>query len=259
MTGIRSARRPASARRERPASMVRTTSRTEGTILVVDSSSRIGGELVEHLCVDGYDALHALTAEHARSLARSHLFRAVVLGDLAARRASLDLLGEIRSCTHSDCPWDADVPVIVLGACNAETELLRAFEEGADDFIARPVRYLEMRARLESVLRRAERLASARLLRVGNVSIETAVHSVLVAGEPVELRRLEYGMLVALARRPTNVFSKQELLRDVWGYSRAAGSTRTVDSHASRLRRKLATAGAPGLVVNVWGVGYRLT
>ncbi len=230
----------------------------QGAILVVESSVHIGEQLVEQLCADGYHAMQARTLGHARALARAHRLRAVVLGALDVRRASLGLLAEIRRFTDGDSVWDANTPVIVVSPSAGELDLLRAFEVGADDFIARPARYLELRARLRAVLRRVERPNSARLLRVGALSIDTTAHVVSVAGAPVELCRLEYELLVHLARRPTCVFSKQELLSEIWGYGSQAGA-RTVDSHSSRLRRKLDAAGAPGLVVNVWGIGYRLT
>ena len=83
------------------------------------------------------------------------------------------------------------------------------------------------------------------------------LHAVTLYGLPVDLRRLEFELLVHLAGDPERVFSKQELLRAVWGY-RSSGSTRTVDSHASRLRRKLRGATGGRWVINVWGVGYRL-
>jgi DNA-binding response OmpR family regulator len=135
--------------------------------------------------------------------------------------------------------------------------MLRAFEMGADDFIGVECSYLELRARLKAVLRRAEGFPATRLLRVGPLEIDTRAHRVLIAGASIELCRLEYELLVHLARDPTGVCSKQELLLAIW-HQHAGTGARTVDSHASRLRRKLDVAGAPGLVVNVWGVGYRL-
>ena len=230
----------------------------QGTILVVESDARIGRELVEQLRADGCPAMHARTAEHARVLARAHRLRAVVLGALDTWRPPLALLEEIRSGAVDDADWDERLAVIVVSPRAEELDLLRAFEAGADDFIAHPARYLELRARLRAVLRRVESPGSPRLLRVGDLSIDTAAHTVRVAGRQVELCRLEYELLVHLARHPTRVCSKQQLLSEIWGYRSQVGA-RTVDSHASRLRRKLDAAGAPGLVVNVWGVGYRLT
>ncbi|HEY8304910.1 MAG TPA: response regulator transcription factor [Solirubrobacteraceae bacterium] len=237
--------------------------RLDGAILVVEESERIGGELVEQLRADGYPALHARTAEHARVLARGQPIRAIALGALDAPRGALDLLEEIRRPSDRwriarEREWEEQLPVIVLSPGATQLDLLRAFETGADDFIAHPARYLELRARLRAVLRRAERATSGRLLRAGQLEIDTAAHRVRFAGAAVELSRLEYELLVHLARDPRAVCSKQELLRTIWSSRRSESSVRTVDSHASRLRRKLDAAGASGHVVNVWGVGYRL-
>lgn len=111
---------------------------------------------------------------------------------------------------------------------------------------------------MRAILRRsaaAPRLE--RLIEVGPLAIDTGAHVVTIAARAVELRRMEFDLLVHLAREPERVFTKSELLRAVWGY-RSGGSTRTVDSHASRLRRKLAPDGATRWVISVWGVGYRL-
>jgi DNA-binding response OmpR family regulator len=230
-------------------------------ILLVDTNAAIGGELVEQLRADRYRAVHARTAEHARVLARAQAIRAIVLGALDSPRGALDLLEEIRcpsTCAgHDRRGWDERLPAILINAAATQLDLLRAFEMGADDFIAHPTHYLELRARLKAVLRRAEGATPGRLLRVGALEIDTAAHRVRLAGAAVELCRLEYELLVHLARDPAAVCSKQELLHAIWG-QRSGSGARTVDSHASRLRRKLDAAGANGLVVNVWGVGYRL-
>ena len=139
-----------------------------------------------------------------------------------------------------------------------QPDVLRAFEVGADDFLARPARYLELRARLRAVLRRSESVAPGeRLLQVGPLAIDVDAHAVSLHGERLDLRRLEYELLVLLASAPERVFSKEELLRSIWGYQ-SCTATRTVDSHASRLRRQLDVDGRGRWVINVWGVGYRL-
>jgi DNA-binding response OmpR family regulator len=230
-------------------------------ILVAESGASIGNELVEQLRADRYHATLARTAQHARVLAQAQPIRAVVLGVLDAPRGALDMLEEIRhpdSQPTVEWSWDECLPAIVLSPGAGQLDLLRAFEMGADDFIVREgPYYLELRARLKAVLRRVEGSPAARTLQVGSLEIDTAAHLVRNAGMLVELCRLEYELLVYLARNPTGVCSKQELLQAIWGTGAGAG-TRTVDSHASRLRRKLDAAGAKGLVVNVWGVGYRL-
>ncbi len=232
----------------------------EAAILFVQSNPPLARELVEQLRADRFQAVLASGAEHARTLALMHRVRVVVLGELDAPRGALDLLEEIRGAREMSgtrAHWDARLPVIVIGSGDGQLELLRAFDAGADDFIAAPASYLELRARLRALLRRTEDPVDAPIVSVGSLAIDTAAHTVSFSGVKVELCRLEYELLVHLARKPTTVCSKRELLRVIWNRRTDQGA-RTLDSHASRLRRKLDAVGADGFVVNVWGVGYRL-
>jgi DNA-binding response OmpR family regulator len=227
-------------------------------MLVVDGDPELGQAIVEQLIADGYQAALARTAEHARVHARAGAPRLVVLGDLDPPRGTLELLEEIRQSDRAETPWEPDAPVIVIGSRARELEMLRAFELGADDYVARPASYLELRARLRAVLRRAGSAGGhSRALRVGALAIDPSARSVTIDGQAVDLRRQEFELLVHLAAEPQRVFRRDELLRALWGY-RSSGTTRTLDSHASRLRRKLDLDGSRRWVVNVWGVGYRL-
>jgi len=123
--------------------------------------------------------------------------------------------------------------------------------------VAQPYVYEELLARIRAVLRRARPWRDDERLRAGDIEIDLATRQVTVRGERVLLAGKEYELLLKLAADPSRVFTKDALLREVWGF-RAQGRTRTLDSHASRLRRKLGVAGAGPYVVNVWGVGYRL-
>jgi DNA-binding response OmpR family regulator len=227
------------------------------TILLVEAAPEIADPLVAQLGADGYHVALARSPAHALVLAGNAAPALVLLGGLASPRGTLSLLEQLRSASGVRV-WDRTVPAIVLGQANEQLELLRAFEAGADDFVGPAASYLELRARVRALLRRLHSECHDAVVEVGELTIDTHAHAVSLSGRAIELRRMEFDLLLHLAREPRRVFAKQELLRAVWGY-RACGATRTLDSHASRLRRKLNIDGAARWVINVWGVGYRLT
>jgi DNA-binding response OmpR family regulator len=241
---------------------VSTTSSDREPILVAEADADLGRVLVDQLVADGHPAELARTAGHACWMARARPPRLLVLGELDGPRGTIDLLESIRanSLERDDeqmpSPWPDRLPVIVLSARTTQADMLRAFEAGADDFLRRGAGYLELRARLQAVLRRSQHPPEDEPLKIGPLTIDRAGYTASLHDKPIVLRRMEYELLTHLARDPRRVFNKHELLKAVWGF-RSPGTTRTLDSHASRLRRKL-SAGGEHWIVNVRGVGYRL-
>jgi DNA-binding response OmpR family regulator len=154
--------------------------------------------------------------------------------------------------------WRGAAPVIVLGRSEAgAAERVRAFRRGCDDYVPRPFHYDELVERIRAVLRRAQPPARE-TIAAGPIAIDLRTRTVMLRGLRIGLAQKEFELLLRLARDPGRVCTKDELLRDVWGY-RSESRTRTLDSHASRLRRKLRAADPDTeFVENHWGVGYRL-
>jgi two-component system response regulator MtrA len=211
--------------------------------------------LCDHLRADQFEIVPASCAADAL---RQCQYRSpdLLLLDLGLPDASgLDVLREIRRAEGSTGRFDSGLPVIILSGRSSDVDRVRGLDEGADDFLGKPFHVPELVARIRSVLRRRSELRQGPI-RVGDLMIDPARREVRVDGDLVRLANKEYELLLALASDPRRVFTKSELLRDVWSFN-TMGRTRTLDSHASRLRRKLDPAGRR-YVTNVWGVGYRL-
>jgi DNA-binding response OmpR family regulator len=226
------------------------------TLLLVEDDPVLRTFLADNLTADGFDLVVAETVgDGLRELEYKRPDLAIV--DLALPDASgLELIGRVRAADGVASRLDPSVPLVVLSGRSGELDRMRAFERGVDDFVAKPFAYGELRLRLAAVLRRTRERRGQGRLRVGDLELDPASREVRLRGRRIDLSQKEFALLRALAVEPTRVLTKEELLRDVWGY-RSLGTTRTLDSHACRLRHKL---GADGdrFVVNVWGVGYRL-
>ena len=194
------------------------------TILIIEDDAATRTFLADNLCADGYEPLVADCARDGMRLLESKYPDLAIIDVALPDGSGLDRI--------------------------------RGFERGADDYVCKPFSYGELRARLAALLQRADQRRGAGRLRVGPLEVDPPSREVRLRGERIELSQKEYALLRALAAEPTRVWTKDELLRTVWGY-RAIGSTRTLDSHACRLRHKLGRRG-DRFVINVWGVGYRL-
>jgi DNA-binding response OmpR family regulator len=231
-------------------------SREEIASVVVCEDDDVTLELLcDHLIADRYSVLPAPSASDALRLCRYN-HPDLLLLDLSLPDASgLDVLREIRDADGVESRFDPRLPVIVLTGRGAETDRVRGLNSGADDYLTKPFSYPELRARIGAVLRRrSSRREGPR--RVGELVIDPLRRRVTVGERQVPLAKKEFSLLRALATDPTRVFAKEELLLSVWGF-RDPGRTRTLDSHASRLRRKLDPQHGR-YVINTWGIGYRL-
>ena len=223
-------------------------------VLVAEEDDVARAFLAENLTADGYEVRTADSREQA--LARLSVRQPdVIVVDVNGN--TLGLIDAIRAGDGLASHLDPATPLIVLTARVDELHRIRVLDRGGDDVLAKPYSYPELRARLAALLRRARASHAPRLLRVGELKIDLAARTVEMRGNRVELPAKEYELLRTLAREPTRVFTREELLRDVWGHAHG-GRTRTLDSHACRLRRRLADAGGDGVLQTIWGVGYRL-
>jgi len=227
-------------------------------ILIVESDRRLGEALASQLAADGFRVELARSARHARILAGESSPGLALLGHIDSPRGAVALIEEIRGAPGQGSCWDPGMAAMVIGGARGELDVLRAFESGADDFMPTPLGYLELRARMLAVLRRcAPPPDDERTLQVGPLTVDLLARAASLRGRALPLRRMEYELLARMAREPERAFPREELLRDIWRY-RSTGSTRTVDTHASRLRMQLRAVDPAPWVVAVWGIGYRL-
>ena len=227
----------------------------ESTIVLVENEPATRSFLEQQLTDDGFDVLSAARVGDALELVETASPALVLLDAVLPDGSGFDLCARLREGAPGRA-WDRDVPVIIVSARAEPVDRVRGFDRGCDDYLCKPFVYDELLARVRAVLRRSNGPRHARLA-VCDLEIDLASRMVRVGGEQVQLSAKEYELLVALAEDPERVFKKEELLRNVWGF-RSLGRTRTLDSHASRLRRKLGQASETAFVLNVWGVGYRL-
>jgi DNA-binding response OmpR family regulator len=222
--------------------------KTSYTIVLAEEDDATRAFLQNNLSADGYRVRAA--EDRAKAIALLSVERPqLILIDINGQ--TLELVDDVRSGQRLTV--DPDTPIIVLSHHPDDIHRIRVLDRGGDDIIAKPFSYPELRARVAAVLRCAECRRHRRELCFGPLTIDLAARQVRLGESPIELAAKEYELLVALTSDPHRVFTREELLRRVWGYRTPS---RTVDSHACRLRQRL-SAHPQRLVINVWGVGYR--
>ena len=229
----------------------------ESTVLVVDDEPLILEFLAENLRADDYTVLTAASGGEAIDTLGASRPDVVLLDVVLPDMSGYDVCRRVRSGDAVNDPWDPDLPIIMLSAKAEHTDRVRGLNRGADDYVTKPFHYPELLARIGAVLKRVSRARDAHRMAYGDLVVNMLSREVTIAGMRVDLSAKEFALLATLAADPDRVFTKRELLQTVWDF-RSPGRTRTLDSHASRLRQKLIRHSDEGWIANVWGVGYRL-
>jgi two-component system phosphate regulon response regulator PhoB len=225
----------------------------EGSILVVEDEPAIQ-ELVSFSCASsGYRVRRADSVRGAQEAIRHELPDLLILDWMLPDRPGIELLRELRSAERTRA-----LPIILLTAKGAESDRVAGLDAGADDYVVKPFSPRELVSRVRAVFRRRAPQHSGEALAYGPLTIDPSRHEVLVDGKPVKMGLAEFKLLKFMVGHPERVFSRGQLLDNVWG-DHVFIEERTVDVHVLRLRKALSTAGAQGLVQTVRGLGYRLS
>ena len=221
------------------------------TVLVVDDEPIVREVVVRYLAREGHDTLEAADGNTARSAIERSDPDLVVLDVMLPGTDGLELCRWIRS--------RSELPVIMLTARGEEADRIVGLELGADDYVTKPFSPRELAARVRSVLRRAAPAGDITdTLTFGDIELERTTREARKAGEEIRLTAKEFDLLWFLASHPRRVFSRDQLMASVWGYT-AALDTGTVTVHVRRLREKVEDdPSSPKYLETVWGIGYRL-
>lgn len=220
-------------------------------VLVIEDDAAIVRGLTDNLEAESYDVISARDGEEGYRLIKECEPDLVILDLMLPKQSGYEVCRKVRE--------ELTVPILILTARSEETDLVLGLDLGADDYMTKPFSLTELLARVRALLRRAERTPAAPdRLAFDDVKVDFLSHEVTKAGEPVRLTRKEIGTLRFLAARAGEVVTRNELLKEVWGYKRFV-STRTVDNHIAALRAKLEDEpGSPRRLLTVHGVGYKL-
>jgi two-component system response regulator MtrA len=228
--------------------MSATEQPTRGSVLVVDDDSSLAEMLSIVLRQEGFESRIVTRGDEALEAFRSFRPDLVLLDLMLPGKDGIDVCKEIRA--------ESGVPIVMLTAKGDTIDVVVGLESGADDYVVKPFKPKELVARIRARVRRND-APTSETLTIGDLSIDVAGHSVTRANKAVNLTPLEFDLLVCLARKPWQVFTREVLLEQVWGYRHSA-DTRLVNVHVQRLRSKVEhDPENPEIVVTVRGVGYK--
>jgi len=216
--------------------------------LVVDDDTALSEMLGIVLRGEGFEPYLCQDGEHALAAFREFNPDLVLLDLMLPGKDGIEVCREIRT--------ESGVPIVMLTAKGDTVDVVLGLESGADDYVVKPFKPKELVARIRARIRRTDE-GLPEQLDIGDLVIDVPGHSVKRNGDPIQLTPLEFDLLVALARKPWQVFTREVLLEQIWGYRHAA-DTRLVNVHVQRLRSKIeADPEHPDIVVTVRGVGYK--
>jgi two-component system response regulator MtrA len=221
---------------------------TKGRILVVDDDASLAEMLSIVLRQEGFDSELCGRGDQALAAFRDYRPDLVLLDLMLPGRDGIEVCKQIRA--------ESGVPIVMLTAKGDTVDVVVGLESGADDYVVKPFKPKELIARIRARMRRFDDV-DTESLTIGDLVIDVPGHTVTREGTPISLTPLEFDLLVCLARKPNQVFSREVLLEQVWGYRHAA-DTRLVNVHVQRLRSKVEhDPENPEIVVTVRGVGYK--
>ena len=217
-------------------------------VLVVDDDASLSEMLSIVLRQEGFDSHVVERGDEALDAFHTYRPDVVLLDLMLPGKGGIDVCKEIRA--------ESGVPIVMLTAKGDTVDVVVGLESGADDYVAKPFKPKELIARIRARVRRFE-VPTPEDLHIGDLTIDVPAHQVVRDGQQIALTPLEFDLLVALARKPRQVFTREVLLEQVWGYRHAA-DTRLVNVHVQRLRSKVEhDPENPEIVVTVRGVGYK--
>lgn len=225
-------------------------------VLIVEDDIHIANLLRMHLRDEGYDVTHAASGDEGLRLLEDQQWSALVLDLMLPGVDGLEICRRARAMTRY-------TPIIITSARASEVHRILGLELGADDYLAKPFSMLELVARVKALLRRVEAMAqNARIdageIEVAGIRIDPVARTAQVDGNALELTPREFDLLYFFARHPDQVYSRMDLLNQVWGQSHD-GYEHTVNTHINRLRNKIERDPAlPQRILTVWGRGYKL-